>query len=123
MFGINPKTLILNQLKARFEKLGLTRLLLTYNLKENTAQCQGKLKGRTVQVTDKNNSVTFTDVIDIPLDSKELSLLQKFLIDKITEKTKDCLFLYIEFDMEKEELSMFVRNKDCKLIPIKLENG
>ena len=123
MFGLNPKEIILTQLKARFEKVGITRLVLTYDLKENTAQCQGKLKGKTVQVTDKNKSVTFTDVIDIPLDSKELTMLQKFLISKITEKTKNCSHLYIEFNMIDESLTMYVRdNETGKLIPIKLQN-
>jgi len=123
MFGLNPKQIILTQLKARFEKVGLTRLVLTYNLTDSTATCQGKLKDKNVQVVSKDKKVTFTDVIDIPLEKKELTMIQKFLISKITEKTKNCSHLYIEFNMIDESLTMCVRdNETGKLIPIKLQN-
>ncbi len=101
---MSPKELIFSQLRNKFEKIGLQKIMIQYNLKENKTFCSG-----------------FKDsqVINIEVSKTENLLINKMLVSKIQRiVTINFDLLIIKIELSNEKINMYIRNSQTsELLP------
>jgi len=103
---MTPKEIILDTIKTRFEPLGITKLIFTFNIQNDTYNVM-------LQSTNEEN-------VKMNIEKKEITLLKFILVNKIKrkyekERKEKLKSIIIQFEMSKDTFDIFTENEKGKV--------